>query len=232
MNREIFIEECKKIGIDINKSNLEKFNEYYKLLCEWNEKINLTTIIEENDVYLKHFYDSLCLLKSIDLNNELTLCDVGTGAGFPGIVLKIVFPKLKITLLEPIQKKCIFLNTVIEHLELRDIKVINERAEIYAQKNREKFDIVTCRAVSKLRIISEISLPMVKVGGYFIPLKANINDEIIESKQILKELNSKIISVIEFKLPFENSNRNIIKIQKLKSNSIKYPRNYGKIKKN
>ena len=231
MNKELFIEECKKISINITEEMLEKLDSYRELLCESNKVMNLTNITEESEVYLKHYYDSLCLIKAIDLNSNLTLCDVGTGAGFPGIVLKIVFPNLNITLLEPITKKCNFLNEVIKKLELKNIEVINDRAEIYGKNSREKFDIVTSRAVSKLGILSELSIPMVKAGGYFIPLKGNIIEEKEKSKEIIQKLDSKIEEIIEYTLPLENSNRTLIKIKKLKKTNDIYPRNYNIIKK-
>lgn len=231
MNKENFIKECLKLDIEITDEMLEKFNLYLELLKNWNKVMNLTNIIEEKDVYLKHFYDSLCLIKAIDLNKSLELCDVGTGAGFPGIVLKIAFKNLKVTLLEPIGKRCKFLDEVIEKLELKDIKIINERAEIYAKKIREKFDIVTCRAVAKINIISEISIPMVKVNGYFIPMKGNIEEELNKNKEILFNLNSKIEKIIEYKLPIENSFRTLVVIKKISKSPFIYPRNYNIIKK-
>lgn len=231
MTKEEFIEECKNLNIIINPEMIEKLDIYLNLLQEYNKVMNLTNIIEEKDVYLKHYYDSLCLEKVINLNEELTLCDIGTGAGFPGIVLKIVFPSMNITLIEPLQKRCEFLKKVLEILNLKNIEIINDRAEIYAKNNREKFDIVTSRAVSKLNVLSELSLPLVKVNGYFIPYKGNIEEELNSAKYILRELDSEVERIIKYNLPFENSERTLIKIKKIKKTKIKYPRNYSIIKK-
>ena len=231
MDEERFIKELEILGISINDKQLWQLNRYYELLCEWNEKINLTRIIEKNNVYLKHFYDSLTLSKAIDLHQEMSLCDVGTGAGFPGIVLKIVFPTLSITLIDSLLKRINFLNIVINELKLDKINTVHARGEDYARMNREKFDIVTSRAVANLSLLSEISIPMLKEKGFFIPMKANIDSELLESKDILNKLSSEVIDVIEFNLPIENSHRTIIKIQKMAKTNVKYPRSFDKMKK-
>ena len=230
MNLALFIEETKKLGITITDLQLEKLNQFYELLISWNQKMNLTRITKKEDVYLKHFYDSLTLSKVIDLNQDLTLCDVGSGAGFPGIVLKICFPNLKITLLDSLQKRVNYLNEIIKELDLKDIEAIHTRAEEYAKQNREKFDIVTARAVANLKILSELCIPMVKVNGLFIAMKANIEEEIENSTEILKKLDSKIEKIETFYLPIENSIRNIILIEKLKPTNTLYPRRIEKIK--
>ena len=230
MNLDLFIEETKKLGIELTSQQLEKLNQFYELLISWNQKMNLTRIIEKEDVYLKHFYDSLTLSKVIDLNQDLTLCDVGSGAGFPGIVLKICFPNLKITLLDSLQKRVNYLNEIIKELDLKNIEAIHTRAEDYAKQNREKFDIVTARAVANLKILSELCIPMVKVNGLFIAMKANIEKEIENSTEILKKLDSKIEKIETFYLPIENSIRNIIMIQKQKQTNNLYPRRIEKMK--
>ena len=230
MNLDLFIEETKKLGIELTSQQLEKLNQFYELLILWNQKINLTRIIEKEDVYLKHFYDSLTLSKVIDLNQDLTICDVGSGAGFPGIVLKICFPNLKITLLDSLQKRVNYLNEIIKELDLKNIEAIHTRAEDYAKQNREKFDIVTARAVANLKILSELCIPMVKVNGLFIAMKANIEEEIENSTEILNKLDSKIEKIETFYLPIENSIRNIILIEKLKPTNTLYPRRIEKIK--
>ncbi len=230
MNLDLFIEETKKIGIELTSQQLEKLNQFYELLISWNQKMNLTRIIEKEDVYLKHFYDSLTLSKVIDLKQDLTLCDVGSGAGFPGIVLKICFPNLKITLLDSLQKRVNYLNEIIKELDLKNIEAIHTRAEDYAKQNREKFDIVTARAVANLKILSELCIPMVKVNGLFIAMKANIEEEIENSTEILKKLDSKIEKIETFYLPIENSIRNIIMIQKQKITNNLYPRRIEKMK--
>ena len=230
MNLDFFIEETKKLGIELTSQQLEKLNQFYELLISWNQKMNLTRIIEKEDVYLKHFYDSLTLSKVIDLKQDLTLCDVGSGAGFPGIVLKICFPNLKITLLDSLQKRVNYLNEIIKELDLKNIEAIHTRAEDYAKQNREKFDIVTARAVANLKILSELCIPMVKVNGLFIAMKANIEEEIENSTEILKKLDSKIEKIETFYLPIENSIRNIIMIQKQKTTNNLYPRRIEKMK--
>ncbi len=214
MNKELFISELEKIGITLTNKQLWQLHRYYELLVEWNEKINLTRIIEEKDVYLKHFYDSLTLSKVIDLNQELTICDIGTGAGFPGLVLKIVFPNLKITLVDSLLKRIRFLNIVIEELDLTGIETVHSRAEDYVKFHKNEFDIVTSRAVSRLINLLDYSVPLVKKGGYFIPMKANCEDEIKEILPILKRKNLTIEKIDEFYLPIENSKRTIIMIRK------------------
>ena len=232
MNEDEFIEELKKINIVLNENQLEKLRKFYELLVIWNKKINLTAITKKEDVYLKHFYDSLTLVKSVDLTKDLKLLDVGTGAGFPGIVLKIVFPNLKITLLDSLNKRINYLNEIIKELELTEIETICSRCEDYSRINREKYDIAVARAVSHLEILSEIIIPTVKVDGFFIAMKSNIGDEIENSKKILNKLESIVNDVLEFKLPVENSIRTLIKIQKIKKTNVKYPRKYGEIKRN
>ena len=231
MKKDEFLKELEKINITLTENQILKLEKFYELLIIWNQKINLTTILKEEDVYLKHFYDSLSLIKVIDLNKELTLLDVGTGAGFPGIVLKIVFPNLKITLLDSMNKRISYLNEIIKELDLKDIDTVCSRAEDYALKNREKYDIVVCRAVAHLEILVEITLPLVKVNGYFIAMKSNANEEIALARKKILVLDSKIIEILSFKLPFENSIRTLIKIQKFKKTDLKYPRKYDKIKK-
>ncbi len=232
MNKDELIEELKKININLDEKKQNMLDEYYELLLEWNEKINLTSITKKEDVYLKHFYDSLTLIKAVNLNDNLSLCDIGTGAGFPGLVLKICFPNLKITLVDSLSKRVDFLKKVIEKLNLKDIDAVHARAEDFSKDNRESFDIVTSRAVAKLNILSELCIPLVKVNGYFIPMKANIDEEINISKNSLNILNSKIEDIISFKLPKEESIRNIIKIKKERITDKKYPRIFSKISKN
>lgn len=226
-----FIEELKKLNIEPTQKQLEKLNRYYELIVEYNKVMNLTGITEKEQVYLKHFYDSLTIAKVIDLNKEETLCDIGTGAGFPGIVLKILFPNLKITLIDSLNKRIEFLKIVIKELNLNNIEAIHTRAEEYAIKNIEKFDVVTSRAVAPLNILLELSIPLLKINKYFIPYKGNISREIIESENALKQLDSKIDKIEEFELPKENSNRTIIKIKKINKTNKKYPRKFSEIKK-
>lgn len=225
-----FIEELKKIGIILNDNQLNQLEQYYELLVEKNKVINLTGIVEKEEVYLKHFYDSLTIVKSIDLNKISNLCDIGTGAGFPGLVLKIVFPQLKVVLLDSLNKRVYFLNDVINTLNLKNIEVIHTRAEEYALSHRNSFDVTTARAVANLSILLEYAIPMTKVGGYFIALKGNVREELEDSKNALKELNTTFIDLCEFSLPVENSIRSICKFQK-NGDVKKYPRKYSEIKK-
>jgi len=231
MTNNQFLAELQKLSINLTIEQLKQLERYYELLIEWNQKINLTAITEKEEVYLKHFYDSLTLVKVVNLNEVETLCDVGSGAGFPGIVLKIVFPSIKITLIDSLQKRVNYLNEIAKELGLKDIIAIHTRCEDYARINRENFDIVTARAVANLKMLSELCIPMVKVNGYFIAMKANAEEEIKESKNILNELNSTIEEVNEFNLPKEDSKRTLIKIKKTKETNKKYPRTIDKIRK-
>lgn len=224
MNQNKFIEELKKINISINELQLKQLERYYELLVEYNKVMNLTGITIKEEVYLKHFYDSLTIAKVIDLNQYDTLCDVGTGAGFPGLVIKIIYPNLKITLLDSLNKRLNFLNIVIKELNLKDIETIHIRAEEY----KKQFDIVVARAVAPLNILLEYCIPITKVNGYFIAMKGK-NEE---ANNALKELNSEIIETNSFLLPIEQSNRTIIKIKKIKETNKKFPRKYSEIKKN
>ena len=230
MNKEAFIEEVSKLGIILNNEIHNKLEKYYQILKEENTKYNLTRIIESSDVYLKHFYDSLTITKIINLNNQY-ICDIGTGAGFPGMVLKIIFPNLKIDLLDATTKKCDFLNQLINKLELKNINVINNRAELYSRKNREKYDIVTSRAVAPLKHLLEYSIPLLKIDGKFIALKSNITDELQNIGNYYKKLSLKDEKIIEFKLPKELSKRTIYEVTKANSTPSIYPRSYSQIKK-
>jgi 16S rRNA (guanine527-N7)-methyltransferase len=230
MNKEQFLNETKKLGIDISVDTLSKLDTYYKLLVEENTKYNLTAITEENQVYLKHFYDSLTIIKIINLNNQYLL-DIGTGAGFPGLVLKIVFPNLKIDLLDSTNKRCQFLQMVIDKLQLDNINVINARAEEYAKDNREKYDIVTSRAVAPLKHLLEYSIPTLKVNGTFISLKSNIDEELTNINNYYQKLNLTNEKTLKFELPYESSLRTLYKITKEKPTKLIYPRTYSQIKK-
>ncbi len=231
MNKELFIEEVRKLGIAVDEDKLDKLERYYELLIQWNEKMNLTTITKKEDVYLKHFYDSLTLIKAYDLNQNISVCDVGTGAGFPGIVLKIFFDNIDITLVDALNKRINFLNIVIKELKLENIRAIHARVEEFAKETKEKFDLVTSRAVAKLNVLNELCIPMIKIDGYFIPMKANIEEEIEESKNSIIKLNSILENIISFNLPIENSIRNLIIIKKVNSTKEIYPRKFDKIKK-
>ena len=230
MNKDQFIKELKMLDINITEMQLEQLDTYYHLLIEENKKYNLTAITDESAVYLKHFYDSLTISKIIKLDNQY-ICDIGTGAGFPGIVLKIIYPNIKIDLLDATTKKCQFLNKVIEELKLKNINVINERAEHYSKETREKYDIVTSRAVAPLKHLLEYSIPLLKIDGYFIALKSNIDNEMINIENYYQKLALKDEKIINFHLPIELSNRTLYKVTKAKKTPIIYPRTYSNIKK-
>ncbi len=232
MTEQEFIKKINELGINLTPTQIYQFQRYYEILIEWNQKINLTTIIKKEDVYLKHFYDSSTIVKIINLKKEHILCDVGSGAGFPGVVLKILFPNLKVVLVDSLRKRIIFLNEVIKELQLTDIMAVHSRIEDFCQKNRESFDVVTARAVAPLNVLLEYCVPIAKIDKYFISMKGNISREIILSQNALNKLNSEIISVIELTLPIEESLRNLVLIKKKKATNKEYPRNNGKIKKN
>lgn len=232
MDRELFVEEVKKLGIGIDEDKLNKLRLFYELLIEWNEKINLTTIVEEENVYLKHFYDSLTLHRDVDLTKKIKLCDVGSGAGFPGIVLKIFFPNLDITLIDSLNKRVIYLNDVIKKLNLSNIRAIHTRMEDYSRLHEEEFDVITARAVASLPILCEICARALKINGNLVFMKANCDDEMVNIDNKLTQLSLKLNSVDKFVLPIENSNRTIIKIDKVDKLNAIYPRSIDKIKKN
>lgn len=213
---------------DFSNEQKEQYNQYYKLIHEYNKVMNLTGIDDEFGVYLKHFYDSLLISDEIK-DEGLKIADIGAGAGFPGIVLAIYFPKNKFELIEPINKRCKFLLEVVEKLNLKNVKVLNKRAE---DIKKEQYDIITSRAVARLNILLELSIPLLKEGGKFIPLKGSKGkEEIKEAQNALKVLGSKIIKIKEEELPFEKSLRVNLVIEKKLKTAEKYPRNFGQIKK-
>ena len=232
MNIETFIKEVEKLNISVTKENLASLAKYKDLLVEYNKKFNLTAIKSDEEIYLKHFYDSPTLIKAYSLNGNLKLLDIGTGAGFPGIVLKIFYPDLELTLLDSNHKKIAFLEVVIKELNLKNVTCINSRAENLPKTYREYFDIVTSRAVAHLRILLELSIPYLKVGGKLIAMKGLSEEEIKESAKILEKLASTIVDTIKFNLPIEGSNRSLVIIQKNKKTNEIYPRSYDKIVKN
>ena len=229
MNINEFKEEVEKLGILVTDENISKLEKYADLLKEWNEKINLTAITEKNQVFLKHFYDSLTLIKAIDLSQVHSLCDLGTGAGFPGVVLKIFFPNLKLTLVDALNKRINFLDILIKELDLKDVTLVHSRAEEYGRDNREVFDVVTARALSSFPILLEYGIPLLKVNGHLIAMRGfnDSNDGI----NALKVLGCKINNVTSFYLPYENSTRTLADVVKLGKTSLKYPRRYSEIKK-
>ena len=229
MNKDEFISYCEELGIVISEELYKKLYDYFVMLNEWNEKFNMTTILEEKDVFKLHFYDSLCLIKAIDLNKKQSLLDFGTGAGFPGMILALVFDNLDVTLIESNQKKCTFLNEIKNKLSINNVEIINDRIENYGINNREIFDIVTCRAVTSIPMIIELSTSTIKVGGYLVPLKSDCVEEVKKYKNLNNEFNLKLEDIIKYNLPINNEVRMIPKYKKLKETDKKYPRNYGTI---
>ena len=229
MNKELFLEELKKLGILLTPKQEQDLDTYYKLLISYNNNVNLTAITKEEDVYLKHFYDSLTLFKGIDLKENLKICDLGTGAGFPGLVLKIVFPNLSITLVDSLEKRIKFIDLVIKELELKNIKTVHSRIEEF--KEIEAFDVVVSRAVSKINILLELGCKLPKVNGLFVFMKGNVLEELKSAKNALKVLNYSLEKIINFKLPIEESERNIVILKHTSPTSNKYPRQFSIIKK-
>lgn len=230
MNENEFIEYVKELGIEVDDVKLHNLSKYFELLVQKNEVMNLTNIVEKESVYLKHFYDSLTLMMVYNFNNCENVCDIGTGAGFPGLVLKIMFPHLKVVLVDSLDKRIKFLNEVIAELNLEGVEALHIRAEDYAKKNRSTFDLVVSRAVAKLSILTELCLPLAKVKGHFISMKGNADEEVKEINNNLKILGGEIVEIKQFLLPNENSNRALIKIKKNKETDKKYPRDFKEIK--
>mgnify|MGYP004531395735 FL=1 len=229
---EIFEKDLKQLHLELSKKQILQFISYYELLIDWNSRMNLTAITEFEDVLKKHFIDSLSLISAVsDLaQKQYDLIDVGTGAGFPGIPLKIAFPNLKITLLDSLNKRIQFLNEVICKLELQDIEAVHGRAEDFAKPDqfRERFDLCVSRAVANLATLSEYCIPFVKPGGFFISYKSEkVNVELEEAKKAISVLGGSFQKNIEFLLPHSDITRNFIVIQKKNKTPIKYPRKAG-----
>lgn len=232
MKKEIFsqdlLKKAKMLGIEVNENQIEMFYNYMNLLIEWNEKMNLTAIIEPKEIILKHFIDSITIKKYLKENDEVL--DIGTGAGFPGIPLKIVEENSKITLLDSLNKRITFLQEVINKLNLKDIRGIHGRAEEFVKQKgeREKYDIVTSRAVARLNVLLEYMLPFTKIGGSCICMKANnTEEELQEAEKAINILGGKIEKVDKIILPESDIERNIIIIKKIKETPNKYPRKAG-----
>ena len=229
MNIEEFISEVKKLGIDVTEEQLRELDLYCTFLLEYNTHTNLTAIRNREEVYLKHFYDSLTLTKIIDLNEYNTLLDIGTGAGFPGMVLKIFFPHLQIYLVDSNNKKTKFLMELKEKLNVDNLEVINNRIENITPRFINKIDIVTARAVTNLPVLLELALPLVKTNKYFIAMKGNATEELENSKYAISYLESKLDNVIDFELPNDTGKRTLISIKKEKLSDINKLRSYEKI---
>lgn len=229
MNETEFINELKNIDIILTQNQINKFKIYYEYLIEYNKHTNLTSITTKEDVYLKHFYDSCLLTKTIDFNNIDTMLDIGCGAGFPGIVIKILFPNIKLTLLDSNNKKTKFCESLSTLLELDNVEIVNKRAEEYIIEKREYFDIVAARAVKNLPVLIELSIPYVKQNGYFIAMKSDYEEELNNSKKGIKVLGAEYIKTININLPNNTGIRNFILIKKINKTNPKYPRNYSQI---
>lgn len=226
----VLTKKVKELSIVLNDKQTQQFEQYYNILVEWNKVMNLTAITKYEEVIEKHFLDSLTIVDAINMEKIETLIDVGTGAGFPGIPLKIAFPHLKVTLLDSLNKRIKFLNEVIDLLDLDDIKAIHGRAEDYAKQAeyREQYDICVSRAVANLATLSEYCLPYVKVDGLFVPYKSGeIDEELKSSEKAVSILGGKVEEVVKFQLPGTDIGRSFVKIHKIKETKKKYPRKAG-----
>ena len=229
MNKNEFVLALKNLGIDITEEKLNKLDKYYDLLIEWNNKINLTRITDKEEVYLKHFYDSLTLTKVIDLNTCKNLLDFGTGAGFPGMVLKIFFPELKVTLLDSNNKKIKFLTELQEKICVDNLELINTRVENIRKERLNSYDVITARAVANMPVLTELALPLIKNGGYFIALKGGNKEEIAKSMPAITKSHGEVKEIKTFSLPNEGGARNIVKIKKINDTLPSELRPYEKI---
>lgn len=231
-----FHKDLQSLNITLSDSQIEQFLTYYELLTEWNQVMNLTAITDYNEVLKKHFIDSLSLVKAYDLTSEISLIDVGTGAGFPGLVLKIAYPNLKVTLLDSLNKRIHFLDAVVEALGLAGVKTVHGRAEDFARIEntakektlREKYDLCVSRAVANLSTLSEYCLPFVKVGGQFISYKSEkLSEELTSLDKAVEILGGQVKDQIEFHLPDSDLYRNLLVIEKIRETPKKFPRKAG-----
>ncbi len=229
-NTDQFVQDCNELGIILSDNQVNQFLRYYEMLVEWNNVMNLTAITDYHDVMKKHFIDSISLIKAYDISSASKVIDVGTGAGFPGLALKIAYPSLKMTLLDSLNKRIQFLDAVIDELKLSGVETVHGRAEDYAKpsKLREKYDLCVSRAVANLSTLSEYCLPFVKEGGLFISYKSEkISEEIVKAESAIKLLGGKIEDQVEFMLPSSNIYRNLFMIRKVKKTPSKFPRKAG-----
>ncbi|MFJ7725844.1 16S rRNA (guanine(527)-N(7))-methyltransferase RsmG [Neobacillus sp. NPDC097160] len=227
---EQFTENLHEKGITLSEKQLDQFETYFTTLVEWNEKMNLTAITEKAEVYLKHFYDSITASFYFDFSKPFHLCDVGAGAGFPSIPLKIVYPHIEVTIVDSLNKRISFLNHLATVLQLENVHFVHDRAETFGVNPayRESFEVVTARAVARMSVLSEFCLPLAKVGGHFIAMKAlHAKDELEMGQKAITTLGGKVEKVFTFTLPREDSERNILIIKKEKQTPKKYPRKPG-----
>lgn len=230
MQPEQFKEAVEALGFTVTEQMMEQFAKYTTFLQEWNEKINLTAITETEEVYLKHFYDSIVVAKYVDLSNPAKLVDVGSGAGFPSIPLKILLPHLEITIIDSLMKRINFLQLLVDELGLEGVHLFHGRAEDLGQdkEHREQYDFATARAVARMSVLSEYCLPFVKVGGKFLALKGDKGEEELrQARQALKILGGEVERVEVFDLPLDAGERSILEIKKSKRTPKKYPRQAG-----
>lgn len=228
MTKTEFQKACFDAGIQLSDDQIQQFEKYMQLLIEWNEKMNLTAITQEEEVWEKHFYDSIMPFTKMKFE---TMCDIGSGAGFPGIPVKIAFPQVKMTLVEPLQKRCRFLNEVKTQLGLENLEILNVRAEDLAKEKRECFDVVSARAVAKLSILLELCVPLVKMNQTMVALKGkNGHEELNHAKKAIDTLGVELIHEETFKIE-EDATRINLYFKKVKHTPNKYPRAYGQIKK-
>lgn len=230
MKPATFLKELEKNDILLTERQSEQFTKYYQILIEWNEKINLTGLTEKSEVYLKHFYDSLSLAFFLDMKDYQSLCDVGAGAGFPSIPLKICYPHLNVTIIDSLQKRIRFLQHLTSELALEGINLVHARAEDAGQqkKFRENFDLVTARAVARMSVLSELCIPFVKLNGKFVAMKGvQIEDELNKGKKAIHTLGGKVKDIHTFQLPIEKSERSIIVIEKDRRTAKRFPRKAG-----
>lgn len=233
-NIETFVSGCSELGIDLSDKQKSQFISFKELLKEWNEKINITAITEDKEIDIKHFLDSISIFKTGKIYADLSIIDIGTGGGFPGVPIKIIEPRCDVTLFDSLNKRLIFLDEVIDKLELKNIRTVHGRAEEFGRKKeyRQKFDIATSRAVASLNTLCEYALPFVKVGGYFIAMKGpDVDEELMDSQEAIKILGGEIEEKIEVTLPSSDIVHTLIVIRKRGTTPAKYPRGGGNPKK-
>lgn len=230
MNIDQFQSMLAEKGISLSSGQLEQYEQYYQTLVEWNEKMNLTAITEKDAVYLKHFFDSISAAFYYDFTEPLHICDVGAGAGFPSIPLKIAFPNINVTIVDSLNKRIQFLEHLARQLNLDGVRFIHDRAETFARKpeHRQHYDVVMARAVARMSVLSELCLPLVKEGGTFIAMKAqSAADELQAAGKAITLMGGKLEKVHSFLLPIEESERNLLIVKKVKTTPKQYPRKPG-----